>query len=41
MARDVWVQHMLAALDVSGLADPARAVIVGYFERTATHLINA
>lgn len=40
-ARDVWVRHMLAALDEAGVPDPARAVIVEYFERTATHLINA
>jgi hemoglobin len=40
-ARDVWVRHMLAALDEAGIPDPARAVIVEYFERTATHLINA
>lgn len=40
-ARDVWVRHMLTALDEAGIPDPARAVIVEYFERTATHLINA
>ncbi|MEW6579108.1 MAG: globin [Chloroflexota bacterium] len=40
-ARNVWVRHMLAALDEAGIPDPARTVIQEYFERTATHLINA
>ena len=40
-ARNVWVQPMLAALDEADIPDPARATIQEYFERTATHLINA
>lgn len=39
-ARDSWVQHMLAALDEAGIADPARGMMQDYFERTATHMIN-
>jgi hemoglobin len=40
-ARDVWVHHMLASLDESGIEEPARTSIREYLERTATHLINA
>jgi len=39
-ARDVWVQHMRAAVDEAGIPDPARSTMLGYFERTATHMIN-
>ena len=39
--RDVWVQHMVAALDEVGIPDPARGLMLEYFERTATHMINA
>ena len=38
--RDVWVQHMVAALDEAGISDPARGIMQEYFERTATHMIN-
>lgn len=40
MARDVWVRHMLAALDEADIPDPARSIMQAYFERTATHMIN-
>jgi len=39
--RDVWVQHMLAALDTLDVEDPDRAVMRDYFERAATFMINA
>ena len=38
--RDVWVQHMLAALDESGIREPAYAAMKQYFEDAATFLIN-
>jgi hemoglobin len=40
-ARDVWVRHMLAALDEAEISEPARGTMQDYFERTATHMINA
>ncbi len=39
-ARDVWVGHMLAALDEAAIAEPARGTMRDYFEHTATHMIN-
>lgn len=39
-ARDVWVRHMLAALDEAAIPEPARSVMQSYFERTATRMIN-
>ncbi len=39
-ARDVWMQHMRAALDEAAIADPARGAMLAYFERTATGMIN-
>lgn len=38
--RDAWVRHMLAALDESGIGEPAYSIMREYFERTATFLIN-
>jgi hemoglobin len=40
VARDVWVRHMLAALDEADIPDSARSIMQAYFERTATHMIN-
>jgi hemoglobin len=40
VARDVWVGHMLAALDEAAIPEPARSTMQAYFERTATHMIN-
>lgn len=39
-ARDVWVRHMLAALDEAAISDPAYTVLREYFEQTATAMIN-
>ncbi len=39
-ARDVWVSHMLAALDEAAIPEPAHQTLQDYFERTATHMIN-
>lgn len=39
-ARDVWVRHMLAALDECAIPEPARDAMRVYFERTATAMIN-
>ena len=39
-ARDVWVRHMRAALDEAKIPEPARSMLLDYFERTATHMIN-
>lgn len=40
-ARDVWVGHMLAALHEADIPEPARSTMQDYFERVATHMINA
>ena len=39
-ARDVWVRHMLAALDECAVPEPACGAMRAYFERTATAMIN-
>lgn len=39
-ARDVWVRHMLAALDEAAIPDPAYTALREYFEQTATAMIN-
>jgi len=38
--RDLWVKHMLDAIDAVGIAEPARSVMREYFERGATFMIN-
>ncbi|NOK62091.1 MAG: globin [Chloroflexi bacterium AL-W] len=38
--RNVWLTHMLAAVDDAGFAEPARSMMHEYFERAATFLIN-
>lgn len=38
--RDAWVKHMLAAVDATGIAEPARTHMRDYFEQAATFLIN-
>ncbi len=38
--RDVWVGHMLSAIDEIGIAEPYRGVMREYFERGATFMIN-
>ena len=39
-ARERWLGHMLAAIDVVGIAEPARAVMREYFERASLAMIN-
>ena len=39
-ARNVWVRHMLAALDTADIPEPAYSTLRDYFERTATFMIN-
>ena len=38
--RDLWLGHMLAAIDVVGIAEPARTEMREYFSRSATFMIN-
>jgi hemoglobin len=38
--RDLWLEHMLEAVDVVGIAEPARTEMRDYFTRTATFMIN-
>ena len=39
-ARDHWLAHMLEAIDEVGIAEPARAQMRDYFERSSAFLIN-
>jgi len=38
--RDAWMGHMRAAIDESDVAEPAREVMLKYFEDASTFLIN-
>jgi hemoglobin len=38
--RDAWVKHMLAALDQSGIEEPAYTHMRDYFQEAATFMIN-
>jgi hemoglobin len=38
--RDAWVKNMLAAVDATGIEEPARSEMVRYFQDAATFLIN-
>jgi len=38
--RDLWVQHMLDAIDAVGIVEPARSMMREYFERGASFMIN-
>jgi hemoglobin len=38
--RDAWVKHMLAAIEATGIDEPARAHMEQYFQEAATFLIN-
>jgi hemoglobin len=38
--RDIWVGHMLAAIESVGIPEPARTHMIEYFERGATFMIN-
>jgi hemoglobin len=39
--RDAWLSHMLAAIDEAGFQEPARQILIDYFERAATFMINS
>lgn len=39
-ARNAWLEHMLAALDEVGIAEPAYTAMRTYFERAATAMMN-
>ncbi len=39
-ARDHWLEHMLNAIDVVKIPEPARGIMRQYFERSSTFLIN-
>jgi hemoglobin len=39
-ARDLWLGHMLAAIDEVGIAEPARAIMRDYFERGSAVVVN-
>jgi len=38
--RDAWLKHMLAAIDATGIEEPARTHMRDYFQDAATFLIN-
>jgi hemoglobin len=40
-ARDAWLAHMRAALDETAIPEPARGLMLTYFEQTAHFLVNA
>jgi hemoglobin len=40
-ARDIWVGHMLAALEEIEVPEQARVAVHEYFEQGATFMINA
>jgi hemoglobin len=39
-AADAWLGHMLAAIDETGIEEPARSAMREYFERAAPFMIN-
>jgi hemoglobin len=39
-ARDLWLGHMLAAIDEVGIAEPARGIMRDYFEQGSAVVIN-
>lgn len=39
-ARDHWLQHMLEAVDETGIEEPMRGEMHVYFERASTHMMN-
>jgi hemoglobin len=39
-ARDLWLGHMLAAIDEVGIAEPARSMMRDYFERGSAFMVN-
>ncbi|NJN15892.1 MAG: globin [Oscillochloris sp.] len=38
--RDAWLNHMLAAIDEVGIADPARTTMREYFQNAAGAMMN-
>lgn len=40
LARDNWLKAMLAAIDETGVDEPARSMMRDYFERSSAFLIN-
>lgn len=38
--RDAWLAHMLAAVDVVGIPEPARSAMRAYFANAATAMMN-
>lgn len=38
--RSAWLDHMLAAVDAVGIAEPARSAMRGYFEMAASAMVN-
>lgn len=39
-AADAWLGHMLAAIDVIGISEPARSAMREYFERASAFMVN-
>ncbi|MCY3785278.1 MAG: globin [bacterium] len=39
--RDAWIQHMRAAVAASDAPEDLACELLGYFDRAATHLLNA
>lgn len=39
-ARDAWLRHMRAAVDTVALPEPARGVMLAYFQQVADFLVN-
>ncbi len=39
-ARDLWLKHMLEALDEVGIEEPMRSTMVDYFDRGSQFMIN-
>lgn len=39
-ARDRWLGHMLAAIDIVGIQEPARGTMRDYFERSSMFMVN-
>jgi hemoglobin len=40
-ARDRWLGHMLAAIDLAGIGEPARSTMRAYFDRSSAFMVNA
>jgi hemoglobin len=38
--RDAWMRHMRAAVESAELPEPVQAVLLDYFERASTFMIN-